>query len=160
SYEAAFRAFLRRVPNRGLVVCDARDRRAVALVKEEAVARVVFYALEGDDTGDVTPTWLRPPGAREAGGRQPAGPFAWGVACGRFTMRVPGAHNVRNAVGAIAACAEGFGADIGVMRAALAAFDGVRRRQDLLGEPDQVRVYDDFAHHPTAVEETLRALRS
>ena len=36
----------------------------------------------------------------------------------------------------------------------------MRRRQDLLGAPDGVRVYDDFAHHPTAVDETLRALRS
>jgi UDP-N-acetylmuramate: L-alanyl-gamma-D-glutamyl-meso-diaminopimelate ligase len=75
-------------------------------------------------------------------------------------MRVTGAHNVRNAVGAIAACAEGFGAPIAAFRAALATFEGVRRRQDLLGEPRGVRVYDDFAHHPTAVDETLRALRA
>jgi UDP-N-acetylmuramate: L-alanyl-gamma-D-glutamyl-meso-diaminopimelate ligase len=39
-------------------------------------------------------------------------------------------------------------------------FEGVRRRQDLLFEARGVRVYDDFAHHPTAVDETLRALRS
>jgi UDP-N-acetylmuramate: L-alanyl-gamma-D-glutamyl-meso-diaminopimelate ligase len=45
-------------------------------------------------------------------------------------------------------------------RTHLATFEGVRRRQDLLGEPRGVRVYDDFAHHPTAVRETLRALRA
>ncbi|MDP9150130.1 MAG: UDP-N-acetylmuramate:L-alanyl-gamma-D-glutamyl-meso-diaminopimelate ligase, partial [Myxococcota bacterium] len=45
-------------------------------------------------------------------------------------------------------------------RANLATFEGVRRRQELLGEPGGVRVYDDFAHHPTAVDETLRALRA
>jgi UDP-N-acetylmuramate: L-alanyl-gamma-D-glutamyl-meso-diaminopimelate ligase len=67
---------------------------------------------------------------------------------------------VRNAVAAIAACAEGFGVDVREMRASLAAFEGVKRRQELIGEPAGVRVYDDFAHHPTAVDETLRALRS
>jgi len=63
-------------------------------------------------------------------------------------------------VATIAACAEGFDVKIPNLRASLASFAGVRRRQDLLGEPDGVRVYDDFAHHPTAVDETLRALRS
>jgi UDP-N-acetylmuramate: L-alanyl-gamma-D-glutamyl-meso-diaminopimelate ligase len=75
-------------------------------------------------------------------------------------MRVPGAHNVRNAVAALAACWEGFGANVADARSHLASFEGVRRRQDLLGEPGGVRVYDDFAHHPTAVDETLRALRA
>jgi UDP-N-acetylmuramate: L-alanyl-gamma-D-glutamyl-meso-diaminopimelate ligase len=75
-------------------------------------------------------------------------------------MRVPGAHNVRNAIASIVACAEGFGVAERSSRAALAAFEGVRRRQDLLGEPGGVRIYDDFAHHPTAVDETLRALRA
>jgi UDP-N-acetylmuramate: L-alanyl-gamma-D-glutamyl-meso-diaminopimelate ligase len=46
------------------------------------------------------------------------------------------------------------------MRSRLASFQGVRRRQDLLGTPRGVRVYDDFAHHPTAVDETIRALRT
>jgi UDP-N-acetylmuramate: L-alanyl-gamma-D-glutamyl-meso-diaminopimelate ligase len=45
-------------------------------------------------------------------------------------------------------------------RAALASFRGVRRRQDLLGRPSGIAVYDDFAHHPTAVDETLRALHA
>jgi UDP-N-acetylmuramate: L-alanyl-gamma-D-glutamyl-meso-diaminopimelate ligase len=75
-------------------------------------------------------------------------------------MPVTGDYNVRNATAAIAACAEGFGVDIRATKAALATFEGVRRRQDLLGTPRGVRVYDDFAHHPTAVNETLRALRT
>jgi UDP-N-acetylmuramate: L-alanyl-gamma-D-glutamyl-meso-diaminopimelate ligase len=50
--------------------------------------------------------------------------------------------------------------DIRATKAALSTFEGVRRRQDLLGSPGGVRVYDDFAHHPTAVNETLRALRA
>jgi UDP-N-acetylmuramate: L-alanyl-gamma-D-glutamyl-meso-diaminopimelate ligase len=160
SYEAAFRAFVRAVPAAGLVVCDAHDARARDIVEHESRARVVWYALEGDDTGHVTPTWLGAPAAFAPDGSQTFDLYVGGSACGRFAMRVPGAHNVRNAVAALAACWEGFGAKVADARAHLVSFEGVRRRQDLLGEPGGVRVYDDFAHHPTAVDETLRALRA
>jgi UDP-N-acetylmuramate: L-alanyl-gamma-D-glutamyl-meso-diaminopimelate ligase len=161
SYERAFRRFVRAVPEKGLLVVDAADARARAIVKEEARARVSYYALEGDDTGDVTPGWLGALAAVDAAsGAQPFDLFAGGVSCGRYTLRVPGAHNARNAIASIAACAEGFGVDVRAAKSALAAFEGVRRRQDLLGTPGGVRVYDDFAHHPTAVHETLRALKA
>jgi len=160
SYEAAFRALLRAVPPQGLLVCDARDARLRALVAEEAGdTRVAWYALERDDTGDVTPTWLGAPATVTPDGAQQFDLYVGGMSCGRYALRVPGLHNVRNAVAALAACAEGMGASVTDARAYLASFEGVRRRQDLLGEPDGVRVYDDFAHHPTAVDETLRALR-
>jgi UDP-N-acetylmuramate: L-alanyl-gamma-D-glutamyl-meso-diaminopimelate ligase len=130
-------------------------------VGEHAEARTVFYGLEGDDTGAISPTWLgaiAPPDPIT--GVQPFDLYAGGSSCGRFALGVPGAHNVRNAVGAIAACAEGFGVGVAAARTALASFQGVRRRQDLLGRPDGIAVYDDFAHHPTAVDETLHALRA
>jgi UDP-N-acetylmuramate: L-alanyl-gamma-D-glutamyl-meso-diaminopimelate ligase len=160
-YEAQFEAFAARMPTDGLLATDARDARARRIVTEHARSRTLFYALEGDDTGGVTPTWLGamvPPDP--ATGAQPFDLYAGGSFCGRFALLVPGAHNVRNAVGAIAACAEGFGVGVATSRTALAAFKGVRRRQDLLGRPGGVAVYDDFAHHPTAVDETLRALRA
>jgi UDP-N-acetylmuramate: L-alanyl-gamma-D-glutamyl-meso-diaminopimelate ligase len=159
AYEDAFRALLRKVPERGLVVCDARDVRARALVREESRARVAYVALEGDDTGEATPTWLAAP-AQPTGGMQTFDLFAGGMSCGRYALRVPGRHNVRNALAALAACVEGFGVDVKDARGHLASFQGVRRRQDLLGTPGGVRVYDDFAHHPTAVDETAQALRA
>ncbi len=148
AYEEAFRAFVRAVPEEGLVVVDAHAARARAIAQEEARARVVFYALEGDETGDVTPTWLGAPASFDPFGNAQFDLFAGGISCGRYTLRVPGAHNIRNAVATIAACAEGFGEDVRGMRAPLAAFEGVKRRQELLGTPGGVRVYDDFAHHP------------
>ena len=159
SYEDAFRRFVRAVPPGGLVVCDARDPRVRDVVTSEARARIAWVALERDDTGDVTAGWMAAPAAPLAGAAQAFDLFAGGVSCGRFTMAVPGHHNVRNALAAIAGCAEGFGVSVTDLRTHLAAFEGVRRRQELLGEPRGVRVYDDFAHHPTAVDETLRALR-
>ena len=160
SYEAAFGALVRAMPERGLLVCDAHDPRVRAVVQGAARARVTWYALEGDDTGDVTPTWLGAPAASVvADGSQAFDVYVGGSSCGRYALRVPGRHNVRNALAALASCGEGFGVNPQDARAHLASFEGVKRRQDLLGEPDGVRVYDDFAHHPTAVDETLRALR-
>ena len=161
SYVAAFADLARAVPEKGLIVCDASSPLSARTMLEHARARVSFYALDGDATGDVTPTWIAAPAPVDAeSGIQPFDVFGAGASCGRFTTKVPGLHNVRNALATIAACTEGLDAPIGKVRVALASFEGVRRRQDLLGVPRGVRVYDDFAHHPTAVDETLRALRA
>ena len=160
-YEAQFEELVTLVPGDGAIVCDARDARVRRIVSEHAETKTVFYGLEGDDTGTITPTWQGAIVAPDpVTGAQPFDLYAGGSFCGRFALDVPGAHNVRNAVGAIAACAEGFGVGVAAARTALATFKGVRRRQDLLGRPDGINVYDDFAHHPTAVDETLHALRA
>jgi UDP-N-acetylmuramate: L-alanyl-gamma-D-glutamyl-meso-diaminopimelate ligase len=158
AYTAVFAELARRVPRSGLLVCHAADRRAVA-ASRDCPGRLAYYGLVGDDTGDVSPTWVGAPVAIDDRGRQPFDLYAGGVSCGRFVLSVPGHHNVRNAVATIAACAEGFDVTVRDLRASLASFAGVKRRQDLVGEAGGVRVYDDFAHHPTAVDETLRALK-
>jgi len=81
----------------------------------------------------------------------------------RWTMRLPGAHNAFNASVALA-LATMVGADPAATACSLAEFRGVDRRMQLLGERPHplggsVRVYDDYGHHPTEVETTLRALR-
>jgi UDP-N-acetylmuramate: L-alanyl-gamma-D-glutamyl-meso-diaminopimelate ligase len=120
---------------------------------------VSYYALFGDETFGASPEWLGAPGAI-VDGMQEFDMYIGGVACGRMRTPSPGVHNVRNAVAAIAAAAEGYGCPVRELIQAIAKFEGVRRRQDLVAEVAGVRVYDDFAHHPTAVEETLRALRA
>ncbi len=159
AYENAFREFVRSVPATGLIVAAANDPRVVAIVSEEALARVSFYALQGDETFGVTPTWLGAPSVVLADGAQTFDLFTGGASCGRLAVGVGGVHNVRNAIAALAACAEGFGVPVQHSRAAIASFTGVRRRLDLLGSPGGILVYDDFAHHPTAVRATLSALR-
>ncbi|MEQ8953079.1 MAG: UDP-N-acetylmuramate:L-alanyl-gamma-D-glutamyl-meso-diaminopimelate ligase, partial [Gammaproteobacteria bacterium] len=69
-----------------------------------------------------------------------------------------GVHNVRNAMSAVAA-AHHAGVDVISAGAALNSFKGVKRRLELLGGTNDVYVYDDFAHHPTAIESTLNGLR-
>jgi UDP-N-acetylmuramate: L-alanyl-gamma-D-glutamyl-meso-diaminopimelate ligase len=159
SYLEAFHEFMRRMPASGLVVAAAHDRHVVEVTRASATCQVSYYALLGDETFGASPEWLGAPGAI-VDGMQEFDMYIGGVACGRMRTPVPGAHNVRNAVAAIAAAAQGYGAPVRELIAAIAKFEGVRRRQDLLGEARGVRVYDDFAHHPTAVEETLRALRA
>ena len=70
-----------------------------------------------------------------------------------------GSHNAANATAAIAA-AHHVGVSLDISVKALASFKGVKRRLELLGKPAGVAVYDDFAHHPTAIEGTLNALRA
>jgi UDP-N-acetylmuramate: L-alanyl-gamma-D-glutamyl-meso-diaminopimelate ligase len=77
---------------------------------------------------------------------------------GAFELPLLGVHNVRNALAAIAVAAElGIGAD--EVREGIRLFAGVKRRLELVGVADGVAVYDDFAHHPTAVSQTLAGLR-
>lgn len=158
SYLAAFRGFIERVPEHGLIIASAAEARVVEVVTSAARAPIAWFAIEGDDTHGQPPHWLAAPASADASG-QAFDLFAGGVFAGRSALRMPGVHNVRNALAALAAVSQGFGVPLANAVSALARFEGVSRRQDLLFEARGVRVYDDFAHHPTAVDETLRALR-
>lgn len=76
-----------------------------------------------------------------------------------LTLRIPGRHNAVNAAGALAVLLE-LGLDIGSALAGLAEFGGTERRFELHGERQGVRVYDDYAHHPTEVAAALSAART
>lgn len=73
-------------------------------------------------------------------------------------LRLPGEHNVRNALGALAAVTA-LKVDFATARAALADFHGVERRFEILGEIEGVTVIDDYAHHPSEIQATLAAAR-
>ena len=158
SYLEAFQKFVALIPEDGLIVANAADEHVVRVVDEHARAQVAWFALEGEDTHGKPPHWLAAPAQYDEQGTR-FDLYAGGVACGRFALTVPGRHNLKNALAAIGAAAQGYGARIADIGPALARFEGVRRRQDLIGTPRESFVYDDFAHHPTAVQETLAALR-
>lgn len=145
----AFRRFVNLVPEKGLTLLGVDSADAAALAPL-AKSRVQTFGLsEGADwravdisTGDAS------------GFRLVQGTRDHGV----FTMSMLGDHNVRNALAAIAIGAD-LGLEIDVLRRGLAAFKGVKRRLEIVGEARGITIYDDFAHHPTAVAETLRAVR-
>jgi UDP-N-acetylmuramate: L-alanyl-gamma-D-glutamyl-meso-diaminopimelate ligase len=160
SYRAAFDGLIERIPEDGTLVAFAGDPE-VRAIASRARCRVVWYALARDDVGDLSPTWIAAPIAAQ-GGMQPFDLFVGGTSCGPVLSPLAGEHNVRNALATIALIAETSAGAISAQEiiSALRRFSGVRRRQDLLGEARGVRVYDDFAHHPTAVRETLAAIRA
>jgi UDP-N-acetylmuramate: L-alanyl-gamma-D-glutamyl-meso-diaminopimelate ligase len=151
----AFRRLVNLVPRRGLLLIGADSPGARALAGS-AVSRVETFGT-ADDTGaaldwqahDLEPTCDT---TRFKVRRH-------GSAFGSFEVPLVGTHNVRNALAAIAVAAD---ASLPVDRIAdgLRLFAGVKRRLEVAGIADGVTVYDDFAHHPTAVAETLAALRA
>ena len=165
SYVRAFEGLVDRIPADGLLVAYAGDPR-VRAVARRARCRVSFYALEGDDTGDASAIWM---GALSRGRAGSQGVplaldvYGGGSFCGRVQLPLAGAHNARNALAALALATEAAGADLASAMRALPSFAGVRRRQEQLAQlhdpAGDIRVYDDFAHHPSAVRETLGALR-
>ena len=147
----AFRRFVALIPDLGLLAVCSDDAEALAAALT-ARCRILRYGLadNADLRGaivEVGPAVTRFTASLR---REPLGEFA---------IPLPGAHNVRNALGVIGACLD-LGIEPGAIRAGLAAFGGVARRQELRGEVSGVAVIDDFAHHPTAVRETLDAVRA
>jgi UDP-N-acetylmuramate: L-alanyl-gamma-D-glutamyl-meso-diaminopimelate ligase len=147
----AFRRLVRLVPRRGLLLVGADSAGARALLAT-AVSRVQTFGT-GEDVDwqahDIEPI---PDGTRFKV-RYHGSPF------GIFDMGLVGAYNVRNAVAAIAVANE-VGISVDRIAEALKLFAGVKRRLEVVGVADGVTVYDDFAHHPTAVAETIAGLRA
>ena len=145
----AFKRLVNLVPRRGLVLLGSDSPDAAALAAT-ARSRVQTFGLgEGAE-------W-RATGIRVTDGTR-FHVSRGGQDLGEFTMAMLGEHNVRNALAAVAVGAD-LGLDLEKLRKGLAEFKGVKRRLEVVGEAQGVTVYDDFAHHPTAVDETLRAIR-
>ncbi|MDQ3998565.1 MAG: Mur ligase family protein, partial [Gemmatimonadota bacterium] len=150
-YESAFERFARTLPADGLLAVCASYPNAVALAEEAATARIVTYAAS--TPADYTARGVRfgPEGARfevaEPGGSS-----------GPLLLPMSGLHNVENAVGVYAA-ARALGLSPQQIGNGFASFKGVKRRQEIRAEIGGVLVIDDFAHHPTAVRETIDAIR-
>jgi UDP-N-acetylmuramate: L-alanyl-gamma-D-glutamyl-meso-diaminopimelate ligase len=147
----AFRRFVNLIPRRGLLLVGSDNPEAMAL-RSRAHCRVETFGLAAGsdwqahdlDVGDAV-TWFS---VRRNG-----------VPAGSFEVPLVGAYNVRNALAAIA-----IGAAVGLstdtMAASLKRFKGVHRRLQHRGTVRGVAVYDDFAHHPTAIAETLAGVRA
>jgi UDP-N-acetylmuramate: L-alanyl-gamma-D-glutamyl-meso-diaminopimelate ligase len=148
--EDAFRRLIGIVPGDGVLVCNADDARASRLAAG-ARCRVLSVSLSGE-------------AEFSAGGVEvdSAGTAFTLLESGRPAARIVsplfGRHNLRNALMA-SASARSLGLTGEEIAAALPRFAGVRRRLEVLAERDGALFVDDFAHHPTAVEETLAAAR-
>jgi UDP-N-acetylmuramate: L-alanyl-gamma-D-glutamyl-meso-diaminopimelate ligase len=150
-YESAFERFARTLPADGLLAVCASYPNAVALANAAATARVVTYAASTQADYTASDVRFGAEGARfevaEPGGSS-----------GPLRLPMSGLHNVENAAGVYAA-ARALGLSPEQIAEGFASFKGVKRRQEIRAEIGGVLVIDDFAHHPTAVRETIDAIR-
>ncbi|MGH8528794.1 MAG: UDP-N-acetylmuramate:L-alanyl-gamma-D-glutamyl-meso-diaminopimelate ligase [Nevskiales bacterium] len=153
SIERQFHHLVRTVPGRGLIVSNAADVSLTRVLQMGCWTTVEGFGVEGVGAdGDWQARLLAADGSRfEVRFKQQTQ--------GRVEWELLGQHNVANALAAIAA-ARHAGVAPAAACVALSRFKNVKRRLELRGEVNGIAVYDDFAHHPTAITTTLAGLRA
>ena len=151
--EAQFSKLVDLVPASGVILAYAGDPRVMKVV-DSAIADVERYALEET----ASPNWHVRDLVFDADGSN-FWIFQHRIRLGRFHLPMSGRHNVENAVAAVVVALR-LGMSVAEIRDAMAEFKGIARRQTIRGEIGGIRVIDDFAHHPTAVRETVRGIRA
>jgi UDP-N-acetylmuramate: L-alanyl-gamma-D-glutamyl-meso-diaminopimelate ligase len=146
-----FHQLLRTVPRSGLIVANGRDSNIAALLE-----RGVWTPLETFSASDRAAVWSA--AYDLIGAKSRFRVFKNGEEAGTASWPLLGIHNLENGLAAVAAAAHvGVAADVAL--AALAKFAGVKRRLEKLGTFRGITLYEDFAHHPTAIATTLDGLR-
>jgi UDP-N-acetylmuramate--alanine ligase len=147
---ATFRQMMGKVPVDGLAVVCADDEN-IHNLQQSLSCSVLTYGMSPD--ADYQPQniqWL-PLGSRYD-------LMFRGQVLGSVHLSVPGLHNIKNSLAALAVCLHA-GISFTQAAAALASFHGVHRRFEFMGEAGGIRVFDDYAHHPSEVKATLGAAR-
>jgi UDP-N-acetylmuramate: L-alanyl-gamma-D-glutamyl-meso-diaminopimelate ligase len=163
-----FKKLIALIPENGLLVAAAESADARALAKAAVCPVELYCVIGGGDSGEsfeIDTDGGAPEGViwwakgLEVGksGRVAFDVFYKGERYERFETLLVGRHNVANVVAAIAV-AHSLGVPVKDIQRGVASFAGVRRRQELRGIAGGVTVLDDYAHHPTAVRETLMGL--
>ncbi|WP_140909233.1 UDP-N-acetylmuramate:L-alanyl-gamma-D-glutamyl-meso-diaminopimelate ligase [Cognatiluteimonas lumbrici] len=146
-----FHHLVRTVPRRGRLVVNGEDARLAEVLEMGCWTPVERFGIDGEGLDWQARLLATDGSAFEVLHR--------GAARGEVHWPLLGRHNVMNGLAAIAA-AHAAGADVAAALPALAGFRGVKRRLEVLGNHAGVTVYDDFAHHPTAIATTLAGLRA
>ena len=152
--KATFQRFVDLIPPDGLLVVSADSPSALDIARH-ARCRVATYAVEG---AGLEADYIAKIVATRPGGRTLFEIHGKGERLGPFDFGLSGSYNLANAL-AVAIAALDVGVSIDKLSFGLRRFGGVKRRQEVVGVAQGVTVIDDFAHHPTAVRETLRGLR-
>lgn len=154
SIEREFNTIVSKVPASGQVICcvdDENIRRLISAWRANSKARIISYGLhDSSDFRIISRTSL--PNGQSLSLRSKAGESL------RLTIPLMGAHNARNSVSVFLACRAAGILDQEILDG-LSKFQGVKRRQEIRAENGGILLIEDFAHHPTAVHETLSAVR-
>jgi len=160
---AAFESFISLLPNDGTLIASIEDQGASSLMnRARRLGRhVIAYTLRADDTIKAQ-HWLQARNikANERGGFDFEGLVNTGtVDSVRVSLQVPGEHNIRNALAALAVISV-LGLSIRGAGIALGKFTGTARRFEIKGKKNGITVIDDYAHHPTEIKATLAAAKA
>ncbi|MEO0421120.1 MAG: UDP-N-acetylmuramate:L-alanyl-gamma-D-glutamyl-meso-diaminopimelate ligase [Pseudomonadota bacterium] len=158
--ETQFHHVVRIVPREGQVIANAGSAALGRVLERGCWSSQASTGWSGDGASPASlasagTDWRLDVGEAEVGHTQV---LRDGEALGTLPPNVKGRHNAENALAAIAAAVH-VGVEASQALEALASFKGVARRLERVDVPGEFTVYDDFAHHPTAVERTLDALR-
>jgi UDP-N-acetylmuramate: L-alanyl-gamma-D-glutamyl-meso-diaminopimelate ligase len=148
--KTAFKRLVNLVPQRGCVVAFDGAANVLECVSK-AFCNVERYGFAAESDWRVVDL-------RFSGGRSSWKVFRRGVFWAELQLPMAGEHNALNATAA-AALAAGQGVEAEAIQESLATFESVKRRLEVRAVVDGVTIIDDFAHHPTAIRETLKALR-
>ncbi len=151
-----FHHLVRTVPGRGRLIVNGEDERLKEVLAMGCWTPVERFGLLQSGMSDTAFDW----GARLL--RDDGSTFAVlhnGQEIGHVAWSMLGNHNVLNGLAALAAC-HAIGVDLQTVMPSLSKFRSVKRRLELLGQAQGITVYDDFAHHPTAIATTLAGLRA
>ncbi|MFG6456793.1 UDP-N-acetylmuramate:L-alanyl-gamma-D-glutamyl-meso-diaminopimelate ligase [Roseateles sp. BYS96W] len=146
--ETQFHHLVRTVPASGRLVVNAREEALQRVIARGCWSEVQRFGAKKEEAGML----------RARGEPQAFDVLRGSLKVARVEWSLIGEHNQLNALAAIAA-AEHVGVSPEQSAAALAEFQNVRRRMELRGEVNGIKVYDDFAHHPTAIRTTINGLR-
>ena len=147
--QTQFHHLVRTIPGNGVIISNAADSRLESVLERGCWSNLQRFSMA--EGADWRVELQKPDGSELAF-------FFQDRPQGRLTWPHFGRHNAMNACAALAAgVAAGISASAAI--GALASFKGVKRRMELIADTDQIRVYDDFAHHPTAIRLTLEGLR-
>lgn len=147
----AFAKLMNLIPSNGTLLACASEPNVVELSRQCQSNKILFYGIrEGD---------YQAPYIQIKEGRSHFEVTFKGQSLGQFEMSLTGDYNILNALSVIGLSHQ-LGWDMEGCRSALKTFNGVKRRQEILGEPQGVLVIEDFAHHPTAVRETVKGIKA
>ncbi len=157
-----FHQMLRMVPPSGRLIVNGRDPQLALTLAAGCWTPVETFELQDDAKAatassagmETAVRWRAVPGQNGA-----FDVFRDHARIGRVGWNLLGQHNIMNALAAIAASAQA-GVDAGAAVRALSEFRGVKRRMEIRGQFAGITLYDDFAHHPTAIQTTLEGLRA
>ena len=150
-----FHHLLRTVPGNGRLIVNGTDARLAEVLAMGCWTQVERFGVQVGHAPSLFEWSAR---LLHADGSQFAVIHA-GIELGVVHWNLLGRHNVLNALAALAA-AHAIGVDVASVLPKLAAFRGVKRRLEIIGNARGVTIFDDFAHHPTAIHNTLAGLRA